>query len=200
MNNLFVFLILWLGCLNTIAQVSQNKIDVSNKFLILLTSEQFEEATAFFDEIVLKQLPPEKLKQVWNTVNTQVVKFKKHTETHTEQIPNYDMVFLTCEFENTHLDIKLVFASDGDKIKGFFFVPPKPQEDKKLPPYAEPDTYIEKEIEILSGKKSVKFVSYPKLNHLFMEGEGKSSPAEYAKPNHIPEYVIRDLAKWIFKH
>lgn len=33
-----------------------------------------------------------------------------------------------------------------------------------------------------------------------MEGEGKSSPAEYTKPNHIPEYVIRDLAKWILKH
>lgn len=152
MNNLFVFLILWLGCLNSIAQVSQDKIDLSNKFLILLTSEQFDEAAAFFDEIVLKQLPPEKLKQVWNTINTQVGKFKKHTDTHTEQIPNYDIVYQTCEFENAVLDLKLVYTREGDKVTGFFFVPPKPKEDEKIPSYEEPDSYLEKEIEIHSGK------------------------------------------------
>ena len=33
----------------------------------------------------------------------------------------------------------------------------------------------------LGSRKDVRFVSYPKLNHLFMEGEGKSRPAEYAQ-------------------
>ena len=31
----------------------------------------------------------------------------------------------------------------------------------------------------LGSRKDVTFISYPKLNHLFMEGEGKSTPAEY---------------------
>ena len=152
MKRLFAFLILCIGSLNCIAQVSQDKIDLSNKFLILLTSEQFEEAAACFDEIVLKQLPPEKLKQVWSSVNTQVGKFKKHTDTHTEQIPNYDIVFLTCEFENAVLDVKLVYTKEGNTITGFFFVPPKPREEQKIPPYVVPDSYFEKEIEIHSGK------------------------------------------------
>lgn len=41
---------------------------------------------------------------------------------------------------------------------------------------------------------------YSKLNHLFMEGEGKSTPQEYYKENHIPEYVIKDIAEWILSY
>lgn len=49
----------------------------------------------------------------------------------------------------------------------------------------------------LATKKNVLFMSYPALNHLFLEGEGKPSPAEYDKPGHIPQYVIDDLARFI---
>jgi dienelactone hydrolase len=38
---------------------------------------------------------------------------------------------------------------------------------------------------------------YPKLYHLFIAGEGPSTPAEYEKPGHVDEEVITDIAKWI---
>jgi uncharacterized protein len=38
---------------------------------------------------------------------------------------------------------------------------------------------------------------YPDLNHLFMFGTGPSLPAEYAKPGHVDEQVITDIAAWI---
>jgi dienelactone hydrolase len=41
------------------------------------------------------------------------------------------------------------------------------------------------------------FKTYPKLNHLFIEGEGKSLPQEYEKPGHVADEVIADLAAWI---
>jgi len=41
------------------------------------------------------------------------------------------------------------------------------------------------------------FKTYPKLNHLFIEGEGKSLPQEYDKPGHVAEEVIVDLVAWI---
>jgi fermentation-respiration switch protein FrsA (DUF1100 family) len=41
------------------------------------------------------------------------------------------------------------------------------------------------------------FKSYQKLNHLLMEGEGVSQPAEYQKTNNIPEYLVNDIALWI---
>jgi dipeptidyl aminopeptidase/acylaminoacyl peptidase len=49
----------------------------------------------------------------------------------------------------------------------------------------------------LSSRKSVAFHSYPKLNHLFIPGEGKSLPAEYEKPGHVDVQVIEDIADWI---
>jgi uncharacterized protein len=41
--------------------------------------------------------------------------------------------------------------------------------------------------------------SYPALNHLFLPGEGKSQPAEYATPGRIPAQIFDDLAAWILK-
>lgn len=49
----------------------------------------------------------------------------------------------------------------------------------------------------LAGRSGVTFKSYPKLNHLFIEGEGKSTPADYEKPGHVAEAVIADIAGWI---
>jgi len=43
------------------------------------------------------------------------------------------------------------------------------------------------------------FISYPKLNHLFIEGEGNPNPIEYFTGGNIPIYVIEDLANWMDK-
>ncbi len=45
--------------------------------------------------------------------------------------------------------------------------------------------------------KKASFKLYPKLNHLFAEGNGPSMPAEYTEPGNIPEYVINDIAAWL---
>lgn len=52
----------------------------------------------------------------------------------------------------------------------------------------------------LAGRKDVTFKSYPALNHLFLAGEGQSTPEEYSHPGHIPEAVISDIATWIEAH
>lgn len=49
----------------------------------------------------------------------------------------------------------------------------------------------------LSLRKEVKFKLYPALNHLFIEGAGKSTPAEYSQAGHVAKYVIDDIATWI---
>jgi hypothetical protein len=51
----------------------------------------------------------------------------------------------------------------------------------------------------LRPNSNVTFKTYPKLNHLFLAGEGKSMPAEYGKAGHIPDEVINDIARWIKK-
>jgi dienelactone hydrolase len=49
----------------------------------------------------------------------------------------------------------------------------------------------------LSSNKNVQFRLYPKLNHLFIEGEKRSVPAEYEIPGHVAETVVEDVAAWI---
>jgi hypothetical protein len=51
--------------------------------------------------------------------------------------------------------------------------------------------------EALQTKNNYTFNSYKKLNHLFLEGEGKSVPNEYFLRSNVPEYVIDDISKWI---
>jgi len=52
----------------------------------------------------------------------------------------------------------------------------------------------------LGGRKDVTLKSYPALNHLFIEGQGKSVPAEYQKPGHVAAETINDIAQWVSAH
>ncbi len=49
----------------------------------------------------------------------------------------------------------------------------------------------------LQDRKNVTLRSYPALNHLFIAGEGKSTPTEYQKPLHVDVSVVNDIVKWI---
>lgn len=52
----------------------------------------------------------------------------------------------------------------------------------------------------LKDKPKVVFHSYPALNHLFISGEGKSSPLEYQKPGHVSDEVLHDIIDFILKN
>lgn len=49
----------------------------------------------------------------------------------------------------------------------------------------------------LSSKQNVTFKSYSDLNHLFIKGTGRSSPAEYNVSGNVSETVVGDIVKWI---
>ena len=53
---------------------------------------------------------------------------------------------------------------------------------------------------MLAGLKDVTLKRYPGLNHLFMEGKGPSTFAEYQRPGHVSAAVIADIAEWILAH
>ena len=52
----------------------------------------------------------------------------------------------------------------------------------------------------LRERDSVDFKLYPKLNHLFIVGEGPSSPQEYQTAGNVSPEVIEDIAEWIQSH
>lgn len=53
--------------------------------------------------------------------------------------------------------------------------------------------------ETLASRTDVVLKSFPGLNHLFIEGQGKSTPEEYFKPGNVSKMVVEDIVKWL-KH
>jgi hypothetical protein len=51
----------------------------------------------------------------------------------------------------------------------------------------------------LAQRRDVVLKSYPRLNHLFMPGDGKATPEEYEKAGHVDREVVEDIAAWIQK-
>lgn len=49
----------------------------------------------------------------------------------------------------------------------------------------------------LASRDDVVLKTYPKLNHLFVAGEGTPSPAEYQSPGHVEVSVLDDIAAWV---
>lgn len=49
----------------------------------------------------------------------------------------------------------------------------------------------------LGGRDNVTFHSYPGLNHLFIAGEGKSTPVEYHNSGNVAPQVLEDVANWL---
>jgi dienelactone hydrolase len=49
----------------------------------------------------------------------------------------------------------------------------------------------------LGNGRKVQYKVYPKLNHLFFEGSGPSSPVEYMNEHHVASYVVGDIVRFI---
>ena len=52
----------------------------------------------------------------------------------------------------------------------------------------------------LKDHKNAHFRIYEKLNHLFISGQGPSTPLEYDTPGNVEEDVICDLSDWILRN
>lgn len=87
-----------------------------------LASGDYKKAVENFDETMKKALPAGKLQEVWNSLIAQTGAFVEQRGVRKEKILQYEAVFVTCKFENTVLDAKVVFDRKK-QIAGLFFVP-----------------------------------------------------------------------------
>lgn len=52
-------------------------------------------------------------------------------------------------------------------------------------------------VKALKDRKNITFKYYPDLNHLFMTGEGKSTPQDYEKRGPVAEKAVADIINWL---
>jgi len=123
---------------------------VAKKLVNQLAKGDFTGATESFDETMKTRLPAEKLTQAWNSLITKVGGYKRQLGERTERMLQYEVVFVTCRFEKTVLDVKVVF-NDAKQITGLWFVPTKAPVRYKPPNYVRRDLFREQQTAVGSG-------------------------------------------------
>jgi hypothetical protein len=108
-----------------------------NEFVHLLAAGQFPAATETFDETMKSALPPEKLQELWQSTVSQIGPFKEQLGSRTEKQADFDIVLVTCQFENGALDVKVVYNTEK-QVAGLFFTPTPPEVLQSYQPAEEP--------------------------------------------------------------
>jgi dienelactone hydrolase len=199
--NVSVFL---LGIFTAALFAEPSKLQTSaEQFVDRMAKGDFAAAVGNFDATMTKVSPAPVLKQTWGALLSQCGAFQKRQGFRTEKLQQYDIVYITCQFEKTPLDIKVVFDPSG-KISGMFFVPVKSAEEIKqeskpapLPGYIKPDAFTEKEITfgkdpwILPGTLTVPNGNGPFAAIILVHGSGPNDRDETLGPNK----PFKDLAQ-----
>ena len=94
---------------------------LAKAFVDLLARGDFAGATQSFDATMKTAMPPDKLQTTWTQLSNAAGSYVRQISTRTEQSGGFTAVYVTCEFEKTKLDIKVVYNS-AKQISGLFFL------------------------------------------------------------------------------
>jgi fermentation-respiration switch protein FrsA (DUF1100 family) len=120
-------------------------------FVVAHIKGDFAAAMKEFDEVMIKASPADKMEAAWKLIEKQAGPFQKRLATRSEKTDKYDIVYVTCQFEKTPLDVRIVFTRDG-RITGYSFRPVAKKYDFKPPVYARKDSFREIEVNVGSGE------------------------------------------------
>jgi len=165
-------------------------------FVIQLLKEDFPAVVSQFDPQMTSALTPSQLRESWKTVIMEAGNLLQLAVNRTAEMEGYRMVFVKCQFENTAVDVQVVFNSEG-LISGLNF---SPQEVKYHPPaYVDEATFHEIEVTTgsgewaLPGTLTIPEGSGPFPGVVLVHGSGPNDRDETVGANK----VFRDLA-WGF--
>ncbi len=92
----------------------------AKEFVDVLAARQFEKTTDYFDAKMNKGLPPAKIEQAWNMVEAKAGRFQQQLKARQLKEAGFDVVYVTCEFEKSKLNVKVVFDQNR-QVSGLWF-------------------------------------------------------------------------------
>jgi dienelactone hydrolase len=116
-------------------------------FIELLHQGEFDAAAKSFDAAMLKELPPAKLKAVWESLIKNAGEYQRQLGVRSEPVGKSTAVFVTCQFAKSKRDARIVF--DPEKHIAGLRIFPTP--DYKPPPYVRIEAFHERDITVGSG-------------------------------------------------
>jgi hypothetical protein len=94
----------------------------AKEFVNMLAQENYTGCVARFDQTMKDGLPEPKLKEAWQTILNQVGNFEKQIGARQTKESGYDVVYVTCQFERSKIDVKVVYNANRE-ITGLWFRP-----------------------------------------------------------------------------
>lgn len=169
---------------NLMPRIAGKSVQISKLILLAGNARSLEKLIAEQYDYLYKQNPSEELKEEIKKVTEQIALLNSksfNVNTPKEQLP---------------------FKLSGHYWKSILdYNPLKEVKNVKIPMLilqGERDYQVTMEdFELWKGtlksNKKARFISYPKLNHLFMSGENISEPKEYMTKGNVDEMVINDI-------
>lgn len=144
-----IILLFIIFCCSSALQAQDTKfyISVAEQFLTQMEHKEYHEAYLLLDTSVTKLISEEKNTEAWKKIHEKLGEFKKELKVRFEETKPYTSIFLTCEYENASLDLKVVFAGRPG-IVGYFMVPTV---NYTAPSYADVLGVIERNVEVKTG-------------------------------------------------
>jgi uncharacterized protein len=145
--------VLMAGCNSSAKAAAQpDRTSLATGFVQCLAAGNYADATASFDAAMLKAMPPDQLKQMWQSLLAQNGAYQSLGATHTATEGVYEIVFVPCAFEKVTLDFKLVFNQAG-LMSGLWLVPHVDQSEAQYttPDYVHSELYTEHEVTVGTG-------------------------------------------------
>jgi hypothetical protein len=144
---LILSLILIVGCAKKdVAPIVEDAEQRARQFVGFLYNSEFEEANKMLAGITVKALKEQdtSLEDIWNDITIQAGEFKEIKETKVTEEMGYSCVYITCDFKNESLNIKVVLDKEG-KVAGLFFIPSENSESYRTPEYVNTSLFTERE-------------------------------------------------------
>ncbi|MCW3133179.1 MAG: DUF3887 domain-containing protein [Methanophagales archaeon] len=113
----------------TVTPVMKNVESTAKHFVGLLSKGQFDEANKMLAEIMVESLKEQNLtlEEIWSDVIAQTGKFREIKETKVTEEMGYNAFYVTCDFEEVSLNVKVILDKEG-KVAGLFFLPAQSSE------------------------------------------------------------------------
>lgn len=171
---------------------AEKRIELARTLVKHLVDGEFDRAVVPFDDVMKKGLPAETLGAVWSKVTRELGEFRQADKTRTQEVKEYHIVFVTCDFEKGPIDTKVVFTDDA-KVAGLFFVP---TERYETPAYVDASAFDEVDIKVgdglwqLPGTLSLPHGEGPFPAVVLVHGSGPNDRDETIGPNK----PFRDIA------
>jgi dienelactone hydrolase len=170
-------------------------VKIAEEFAGHFTNARYDQAVKMLGDEAAKALPPEKLKEVWESLTPSVGDFESLGEPKTSQVGPRTAVVFPAKFKKVGLNFRIVVNGEG-KIDGFLIQPGGPTGEYKPPEYDTPKRYTEKDVTFgkepweVKGKLTLPKSKKPVPAVVLVHGSGPHDEDESIGPNK----TFRDLA------